>query len=203
MDKKKIKDFPKKYPILFHLMLIIISFIIIMYGVLFAVDSFTGHGEYVIVPELKGKSLGEAELITRDLGFKCEVTDSTYNDSFERGAVVDQEPKANSKVKPRRTIYLTTNAIMPRKVAFPQVLDMSCRQGRAVLEGLGFKNIKIDTVSSPYKELIVGVKVEGKDAVPGERLVLASSIVLSIGNGLQDVQTDSLMNDSIFNVFAD
>lgn len=203
IDKNKIKGFPKKHPILFHLALILITFFIIMYGVLLAVDSFTGHGEYVTVPELKGKSLGEAELVVRDLGFKCEVADSTYNDSYERGAVVDQEPKANSKVKPRRTIYLITNAVMPRKVSFPQVLDMSCRQGRAVLEGLGFKEITIDTVSSPYKDLIVNVKVAGKEATPGERLTLSTPIVLSIGNGLQEAYSDSIVSEFESNLLVE
>lgn len=197
MDKKKIIGFPKNHPILFNLLLIVVAFLVLVNIVLFAIDGFTGHGEYVVVPELKGKTLNAAELEIRENGFKCEIADSTYNNSYEPGAVVDQEPKSNSKVKANRTIYLTINAVMPRKVAFPKVLDMSSRQGRAVLEGLGFKNIRIDTVASPYKELIVGVSADGKEVIPGERLPLTVPVVLSIGSGGMEVVADSLATDSL------
>ena len=197
MDKKKIIGFPKNHPILFNLLLIVVAFLVLVNIVLFAIDGFTGHGEYVVVPELKGKTLNAAELEIRENGFKCEIADSTYNNSYEPGAVVDQEPKANSKVKANRTIYLTINAVMPRKVVFPKVLDMSSRQGRAVLEGLGFKNIRIDTVASPYKELIVGVSADGKEVIPGERLPLTVPVVLSIGSGGMEVVADSLATDSL------
>ena len=76
---------------------------------------------------------------------------------------------------------------------------MSCRQGRAVLEGLGFKNIKIDTVSSPYKDLIIDVKVDGKDIIPGERLALSVPVFLMIGGGNEDVQADKVATDSLMN----
>ena len=198
MNKRKLLGFPKRYPILFNLMLIVISFLVLVYVVLLSIDAFTDHGEYVVVPDLKGKSLNEAELDVRDVGFKCEITDSTYNDNFDRGAIVDQEPKTNSKVKANRTIYLTINAFMPRKVSFPRVIDMSCRQGRAVLEGLGFKNIKVDTVSSPYKELIIDVKVDGRTVMPGERLPLLTPINLSVGSGGEDVKADTVGVDSLF-----
>jgi len=198
VDKTKLLGFPKRHPILFNLMLIGLSFLALVYAVLLSIDVFTDHGEYVVVPDLKGKSLNEAELDVRAVGFKCEITDSTYNDNFDRGAIVDQEPKANSKVKANRTIYLTINAFMPRKVSFPRVVDMSCRQGRAVLEGLGFKNIKVDTVSSPYKDLIINVKVDGRTAVAGERLPLLIPINLSVGSGGEEVKADSIGVDSLF-----
>lgn len=202
MDKKNITGFPKKHPILFHLLLIAITLFVVLYGVLFAIDSFTGHGVYVVVPDVKGKVLTEAVDELAAVGFKYEVTDSAYNDNCPPGTVIDQEPKAASKVKPLRTVYLTMNATSPRLVTVPSVIDMSCRQGMAMLLGLGFKNVKVDTVYSPYKDLILSVKANGNIVNSGSKLPLTAAIEISIGNGMEEVLPDSIADEFADSVAA-
>lgn len=201
IDKESVKSFPKKHPIIFHLLLIIITFFVILYATLFAIDSFTGHGIYANVPNVKGKTLTEAIVELKNAGFKWEVTDSTYSDTYKPGAVIEQEPKADSRVKPLRTIYLTMNAVTPRMVTVPMVVDMSYRQGMAMLEGLGFKDIRVETIFSPYKDLILDVKANGKPLKAGIRLPLNAKIEISVGNGLEEALPDSLslenMSDSL------
>lgn len=197
MADLKIKNFIAKHPILFNLLLIMVTFFVLMYGVLMAIDSFTGHGIYTVVPNVEGVSLNEARSTLEAVGFKCEVSDSTYSNNHAPGTVVVQEPKADSKIKPNRTVYLTMNAVSPRMVTLPSIVDMSCRQGLAMLNGLGLKNIKVDTVYSPYKELILAVKVNGKDANPGMRLPLNSRISVFIGNGFGNELPDSVETENI------
>ncbi len=197
-DKKfNILEIPRKYPVLFNIFLIFVALIIIVNGVLLMIDSFTQHGIYEVVPELKGKSISETEFILEDKGFKYEITDSTYSNDVKPGCVVEQEPKALSKVKPHRTIYLTINAVSPRTIAVPMIVDMSYRQGRAMLEGLGFKNITIDTIDSPYKDLIVGVKIDGKELTPGKRMSADTHIVISVGSGnaTQPIDTTDVIDE--------
>lgn len=193
----KIKNFIAKHPILFNLLLIMVTFFVLMYGVLMTIDSFTGHGIYTVVPNVEGVSLNEARSTLEAVGFKCEVSDSTYSNNHAPGTVVAQDPKADSKIKPNRTIYLTMNAVSPRMVTLPSIVDMSCRQGLAMLNGLGLKNIKVDTVYSPYKELILAVKVNGKDANPGMRLPLSSRVSVYIGNGIGHELPDSVETENI------
>lgn len=197
MADGKIKRIIVKHPILFNLLLIMFTFFVLMYGVLFAIDSFTGHGVYTVVPNVEGESLLKATMELEAAGFKCEVSDSTYSDKHAPGVVVDQEPKAGSKIKPNRTIYLTMNAVMPRMITMPTIVDMSCRQGIAVLNGLGLKDINVDTVYSPYKELILSVRVNGKEVTPGMRLPLTSRISISIGNGVEATLPDSIESENI------
>ena len=82
----------------------------------------------------------------------------------------------------------------PREVALPVVVDISYRQGLAMLQGLGFKDVSVKTVSSPYKDLILDIKVNGKDVNPGTRLPLNSRIEISVGSGLVEEE----LIDSIF-----
>lgn len=192
MDKNFVKGFPTKHPILFNMLLILVVFIILMYAVLCMVDSFTGHGEYVNVPNVKGMSLNDAVQKLESDGFKWEVADSAYNDNYKPGAVIDQEPKEDSKVKPLRTIYITMNAVSPREVAVPSVVDMSFRQGMSMLEGVGFKNITVEEVYSPYKDLILEVVANGKEVVAGTRLPITAKIEIKIGNGMIDAMPDSI-----------
>ena len=201
IDKKKfninmesVKSFPKKHPIIFHFLLIIFAFMIIVNVTLLAIDSFTGHGIYAIVPDVKGKTLNEAVTQLENSGFKWEIADSAYSDTYAPGLILDQEPKAESRIKPSRTIYLIRNAVSPREVALPVVVDISYRQGLAMLQGLGFKDVSVKTVSSPYKDLILDIKVNGKDVNPGTRLPLNSRIEISVGSGfIEEELIDSII----------
>lgn len=194
MNKDNLKGFAKNHPILFHLLLIVVTFLVLAYATLAMIDVFTGHGEFKTMPNVKGLQLEEAMKVLGKSGFKCEVTDSAYSDTYKPGAIIEQEPKANAKVKPLRTVYLTMNAKYPRVVMLPQIVDMSYRQGISMLEGMGFKDVKVVTVSSPYKELILGVKVNGAEMEAGTRLPLSSKIEITIGNGLEEAESDSVMD---------
>lgn len=192
IDKESIKRFPKKHPILFHLLLIVIAFLIIVNVTLFAIDSFTGHGIYAVVPDVKGKTLNEAVVELEKSGFKWEIADSAYSNTYAPGVILDQEPKAESRIKPLRTIYLIRNAVLPREVALPMVVDMSYRQGMAMLQGLGFNEINVKTVSSPYKDLILEIKANGKTVKNGTRVPLNTKIEMSIGSGIEEIIEDTI-----------
>lgn len=196
LTKEIIKNFPQKYPILFHVMLISITLCVVVYGVLLVIDSFTRHGEYEVVPQVEGASLQKAIEQLENKGLRWEITDSAYSDVFGPGVVLAQEPVANSKVKPQRVVYLTVNATSPRMIGVPNVVDMSLRQGMAILEGLGFKNIRVNTVSSPYKELILDVKANGKSVNMGLQLPLSAKLELSVGSGVEEIIVDSIEAES-------
>ena len=138
--------------------------------------------------------MNEAVTQLENSGFKWEIADSAYSDTYAPGLILDQEPKAESRIKPSRTIYLIRNAVSPREVALPVVVDISYRQGLAMLQGLGFKDVSVKTVSSPYKDLILDIKVNGKDVNPGTRLPLNSRIEISVGSGfIEEELIDSII----------
>lgn len=187
-------SFSKRHPIIFNAVMIITVGFVIGYIALFAIDIFTGHGEYKTVPDVKNLPLREAIQKLEEAGFKWEISDSTYNDAYKPGVIIEQDPKANTNVKALRTIYLTMNAMYPRLVTLPSLSELSYRQGRSMLEGMGFKNIIVDTVASPYKELILSVTANGKAVEAGTRLPLSAQIRLTIGDGSEEEMSDSLPN---------
>lgn len=194
---KKIIAFFKKHPIIRHLVFICIAGWIILVAAMFFLDSWTHHGEVEIVPMVKGLELSVAEKTLRDKGMVYELTDSVYDRSYPPGTVVEQSPRANSKVKPGRTVYLTIVAFSPKLVTIPPFMNVSMREGKAMFEGLGFSGVRVVEVESEYKDLVLGAKCNGVPIRAGQRLPQSSVITLEVGRGYAAPEADSLGIDAI------
>lgn len=186
----------RKYPIIVNLLIIIVVAFI---GVMIANISlaiFTRHGEYNVVPNVEKISYTNAIEKLHGANFKIEISDSVFRNDIAPGYVLEQNPAPNAKVKPGRTVYLIINAVNPKQVAVSNIEGISLRQGKALLQGLGFKenNIKVIYRLGKYENLIQSVRVGGKKLRPGQRVPINSTIVLEVSDGKVDRLTDSLLN---------
>lgn len=165
-------------------------FVAVLFGAYFAtfywIDSYTNHGKDIVVPELDGMTVEEASKILKDKGLYCEVIDSLFVDGEKPNAVVEQTPVAGARVKEERTIYLVINSNMPRKVALPDLMDVSVRQAEAIVNSIGLKVSSYEYVPSEYKGLVEDVKYDNKIVSAGARITVGSSIVFCVGMGLSN-----------------
>lgn len=198
---KKIIAFFKNHPIIRTLVLICITGWLILVAAMFFLDSWTHHGQVDVVPMVKGLNLSEAERILKEKGMEYELSDSIYDRSYPPGTVVEQAPRANSKVKPGRTVYLTIVAFSPRLITIPPFVNVSMREGRAMFEGLGFKQVKIVEVESEYKDLVLGAKISGVPVRAGQRVPQSSVITLEVGRGYAAIEdpdsTEAIIADYV------
>lgn len=157
-------------------------------------DVWTGHGEEVSVPDVRGRFYLTAADELRLGGFEVEIADSVYDSKSRPGYVVDQNPGPRAVVKPGRLIYLTINALSPKTVTLPRLTDISSRQARAILEGLGLSDIVEVPVVSEFKDLVTGVEFNGRPVSAGARVPVNARITLKVGTGLDalDELGDSL-----------
>lgn len=202
-ESKGGKSFIKRLfinPIIINLGIMIVVGVAVVYGALLYIDHFTEHGDYKIVPDVEGFLLDDATAMIEREGFRWEVTDSVYNSSIAPGAVVEQNPKEGSKVKSMRKIYVSINAIAPRKISFPSIQETSFRQGLSLLEGLGFKDVKIVKKSSPYDGLILYVETDGKRIYKGDMVSINSKITLYVGDSNFSEEKDDI-NQVVANSF--
>lgn len=193
-NKKTIVGFVKKHPIIANFIAICLTFIVLCLLTMLALNIFTEHGRYKTVPDVKRMPIDEAISRIENAGFKWEITDSTYNDSYPLGSVIEQDPKPNSQAKSLRTVYLSVNASSPRMLSVPVLNDLSLRQGESMLQGLGFKNISIVYMPSPYKDLILKVAVSGQEVISATKATKTASIVIYVGNGEEEILGDSITN---------
>lgn len=188
---------PMWVSILIHSLIIIIVGFILVWMISLWLKHWTRHDDIVYVPDVKGMHFDEAKKLLISRGYDVELSDSVYVDNAKRGAVVDQNPKDSTTVRSGRTIYLTVNAFYPRMVSIPVLTDISVRQAKVSLEGIGIKNIIIKEIPSDYKDLVHGALWNGKRLTPGTRVPLSAKITLEVGKGAteNDMPTDSLTAD--------
>lgn len=197
---------PTWLKIIANLILMALAGVVLVWLTSMWLDVWTRHGKEAVVPSVKGLDLYTAEERLIEAGFDVALSDSIYDAQRKRGEVVDQNPKANSTVKEGCTIYLSINAFTPRQVLLPNLTDISYRQARSILDGLGIKNIQIDTVPSDFKDLVLAVKRDGHRLMSGARVPIDAKLVMEIGAGIPDeilnneVDVDSMQIDTTYTV---
>lgn len=186
-----------------NVLIMLAVLLVLVWGATLWLDVWTEHGEYAVVPSVKGMGYDVAVDQLKQEGFVVELSDSVYDTTVNRGSVVNQNPSAGSKVKRGRQVYLTVNAFAPRSVSVPQLKDTSRRQAESILKGLGFTHVDVVEVPSEYKNLVISVKRNGKVLNAGARVPIDSRIVVEVGAGVpeyvsdESVATDSLVIDRV------
>lgn len=164
--------------------LAIIALVVLVFLLLRWLDATTNHGEFIIVPDLKGKSLESVEIELNDKDLVMEVQDSSnYNPNYPKYSVIEQNPKAGSKVKENRKIYITYNPSGYRKVEVPNIEMRTLRQARPTLEALGLQVGELTYEDYIGKDVVLKMYHKGKPVKPGDLLPLTSVIDLEVGNG--------------------
>ncbi|WP_291584687.1 PASTA domain-containing protein [Bacteroides sp.] len=167
--------------------------ILLLFGVLKWLDVYTRHGEAVVVPDVKGMTVGEAEMLFRNHGLVCVVSDSSYVKNKPAGSILELNPSAGQKVKEGRTIYLTINTLDVPLRLVPDVADnSSVRQAQAKILAAGFKLSESELISGE-KDWVYGVKYKGRQLNMGDKVPVGATLTLLVGDGETQVQdSDSL-----------
>ena len=167
----------------------------VIFGVLHWLDTYTHHGESIIVPNINGLPLEEAGKELNKKNLELEVVDSNYVKGMPAGAVLEQKPVAGAKVKIGRTIYLTINTGEIPKVPIPDIIDNSSyRQAEARLRAMGFKLTEPEYIEGE-KDWIYGVKYNGKELTSGEKIPREAVLTLCVGD--DELKGDSIRTDSL------
>lgn len=183
------KEFKQKIfsPILWgNLLLMLLVTIALGIGIWIWLDKYTHHGEEIIVPQLEGRLIGDAEYTLEMLDLEAVIIDSTYDHKKPSGAIMVQLPKAGSKVKSGREIYLTINSKNSPMVAMPDIADnCSMREAQDRLRQLGFRIGPVEYKDGD-KDWVYGVKCQGRTVIAGQRVPTDAVITLIVGKGVTE-----------------
>ncbi|GAB4157719.1 MAG: PASTA domain-containing protein [Winogradskyella sp.] len=167
-----------------QLLIALVAVLVLSFLVLKGLNITTNHGEFVTVPDLKGKSLETVKIELDDNDLRMEIQDSAnFNPNYPKYSVIEQKPIAGAQVKENRKIYLILNPSGYRKVEVPNILKRTFRQAKPQLEALEFKIGEITYIDNIGKDVVLGMKHKGKTLKPGTLLPLTSTIDLVLGNG--------------------
>ncbi|MDO4691354.1 MAG: PASTA domain-containing protein [Porphyromonadaceae bacterium] len=187
----------KNNSILKHLFLMVVASILILFGIMWGLKLYTRHQDNVQVPNIVGKTLNEAYSQLERTDLRYEIVDSVYDKGQRPGTVAELTPAAGASVKPGRIIFIKTYASSPMRYSIPYVKDMSVRQARALLRGLGFDNITERIVPGEHLELCVGLQHrDGRPIEAGAMIAKETPIVMLITGIVRDtLSTGDLIED--------
>lgn len=167
-----------------------VFFLIIVFGL----RQYTRHNESVQVPELKGLLIEEAIKKLESLGFEYDL-DSVYQVDTKPGLVIEQDPDPNTKVKKNRTLYLTIITRTAPEVAFPELVEKTFVEARAILHSYGLKLGDTTYIPDIARDVVLDVKFGGERLNAGRPIPKGSTVDLILGNGrgANEVQVPNLV----------
>jgi beta-lactam-binding protein with PASTA domain len=148
--------------------------------------STTNHGDEVPLPDLTGKGIVEVESILAPLHLRYEVGDSSYSENHPPLTVLRQFPKAGHGVKENRKVYISINRKTPPTLPVPNLLESgsgSLANAEAVLRSNELRRGRIIYQHSPFRDLIIEMRINGKVIEPGSRVPKGTVIDLVVGDG--------------------
>ena len=162
---------------------IIFSFIIVV-GFLLMLNLITNHGEYLVIPDVKGKSYKLVKEELEKKGFDVVIQDSIYSDTMLPDLIIKQFPEPDATVKVNRTIYLTVNCSVPPTINMPNLVGMSFRNAIIELKSVGLKLGDTSFSSDIAKNVVKDQLFRKASLKPGSPIKMGTPIDLIIGVGL-------------------
>jgi beta-lactam-binding protein with PASTA domain len=144
----------------------------------------THHGQEITVPDLSKLSAEQAEEKLNAIDLDYTILDTVdFRPEFPKLTVVEQEPKAGSKVKEGRKIYIKINASTYTMVSVPDLIEKTYRQAVPTLEAVGL--LKGTITYKPYlgKDMVLEMRMNGKKLKAGDKVLKSSKIDLVLGDG--------------------
>ena len=153
-------------------------------GGLLWLDSYTAHGSYVEIPELKGENINVALRKLASAGLHGEVNDTGYVENVAGDIVLDQSVRPGTRVKSDRWVYLVVNSAVERKVALPGDIAGNCsmREAEMKLRARGFI-IGTPEMITGDKNWVYEIKANGRVLKPGAMISVKTPLTLVVGDG--------------------
>ncbi len=183
-----LKKISENYVVRNVVILLLIS-VFIYAGMLIFLRHYTHHSETLPVPDVRKLPVREAGKLLQDKKMRWQVSDSVYLTSVKPGTVVNQNPEPGFKVKENRNVFLTINALAPEKVKMPNVVGVSLRQAKTMLESQGLTIGKMTYVPDIAQNNVLKQLYKGREIGKGTEIVKGSEIDLVLGRGLSDERT--------------
>lgn len=177
----------KKDSLLTNILLMVGASALLVLLLIFGLDIYTRHGRTVTVPDLRGKSLQEAQRILAEAGLDYEVNDSTFSRTAIPGTIREVVPAPGSEVKAGRLLFIAINGFSQRKQTIPRYKDQSARQILALLKALGFEQVDQRVVPGGYVGSVVGLQTSaGRIVEEGSQLPIDTRLVLLVAGKVVD-----------------
>lgn len=166
-----------------HLGIIFVVSLVLIILVIIGLNSYTQHGEYILVPQLHGLD-GDSLVENSDENFlKYSVIDSIYDAENRPGAVSRQNPMVGAKVKKGRKIYLTTVTKGREFIPMPNLVDLTIRRAIDVIYNSRLKVNQLIFIDNFARNAVLSQLIRQDTIAPETPVLIGTAINLVVGNG--------------------
>ncbi|MBE7652627.1 PASTA domain-containing protein [Tenacibaculum finnmarkense genomovar finnmarkense] len=182
---KNLFQFIKSKTFFIQIGIAVVSLFITVFVLKWWLGFTTNHDQKIQVPNLHKMSLAQVEKKLEELNLDFIIIDSaTYNPEYPKKSVIEQNPAVNDFVKEKRKIYLTLNPSKYRDIEVPNLNGRTKRQATTHLRSQGFiVGNEITWVEDIGKDVVRGLKYNGKEITVGTKLPKKTTINLILGDG--------------------
>lgn len=175
---------------------IVVAVIAIIVATMSWLNTYTHHGDSVVVPDVKGMSIENAISTFKSHDLIGIVSDSIYAKNKPLGTVLDSNPTIGSSVKRNRVIRLTINSQSIPLVRLPDLINNSSyRQAELQLTNAGFKLTEPELISGE-QDWIYGIRYQGRILENNDKVQEGATLTLVVGNGNGELSNDSVDTDT-------
>ena len=150
----------------------------------------TKHGKTVTAPDFTNLTVVQAQELAHSSHVSVKVVDSVFVRRLSGGVVYRQLPKAGSKVKEGRSIFLTINSVVPRKVVMPNLYGYSVTEARSELKNRGLNMGYLNYVKDIATNTVLEQLVDGVEVKAGDLVVSGSTVDLTVAVASEDNRTE-------------
>jgi beta-lactam-binding protein with PASTA domain len=181
----------KKY--LYNIVAIILVWLVVIFGTIFYLDSYTNFGEKIEVPSLYKIHVDELDGLFKNNNINYVVVDSVYLDDWPKGTVCWQHPMPTDStgeyVKSGREIQVSIVPLKPKMIKVPDVREKSKRMGETLLESLGFRTTISFQPSNDGDGFILDQKINGRSIANETKAIKGTVIELVVARGNAGLST--------------
>ncbi|HLW59907.1 MAG TPA: PASTA domain-containing protein [bacterium] len=190
-DGRAVRISPLLAPLLGVAVALLALFIGGSYG-LQALNAYLNVPE-VTVPDLRGRSLGDAQSQARKDRLGVQVIQQSYSRTVPTGFVLGQDQPPGKMVKVDRTIGVTTS-LGPQMVTVPDIRRRSLTDARFAIEQA---RLAVGEVRDAYDDTLPPGVVISQDPAPGASLERGTSVYLRVNKGPETLVLPDLVGRSL------
>ena len=141
----------------------------------------TRHGRTVKVPDFTNMTVSEAKQVAKAAHVGVKVTDSVFVRRLGAGVVYRQSPRVGATVKHGRSVFLTINSIVPRKIVMPNLVGYSLSEACSELNNRGLALGRLIYTQDIATNNVLKQSIRGRTVRAGDLVVSGSEVDLTLG----------------------
>lgn len=171
---------------------LIVLFFITIFSIIFYqlfMTFKTPASKVVVVPHLENIELSKAKEQLEKIGLKMVVSEQIHNDTFEKGAVISQEPEAGAKIEEGETVYLVIS--LGQKITeVPNIVGLKLEEAEKILKE---ENLKFGIIDEKYSDEVAKDKIITQRPESGEIVPFNTPVYVIVSLGVEKIEVPNVI----------